>query len=81
MAGGPHRSAISPVREPVIPNRVKSFLAEPDGHALGLIADLIEAGEVRVEVEQVLPLVDAAEAHRRLASGRTSGNLVLDVAA
>jgi NADPH:quinone reductase-like Zn-dependent oxidoreductase len=61
--------------------RVKSFLVEPDGHALGEITDLIEAGEVRIEVEQVLPLGDAAEAHRRMASGRTRGKLVLDVTA
>jgi NADPH:quinone reductase-like Zn-dependent oxidoreductase len=61
--------------------RVKSFLVEPDGHALGKIADLIEAGEVHIEVEQVLPLGEAAEAHRRIASGRTRGKLVLDVTA
>jgi NADPH:quinone reductase-like Zn-dependent oxidoreductase len=60
-------------------NRVKSFLVEPDGHALGEIASLIEAGQVRIEVEQVLPLGEAAEAHRRLATGRTRGKLVLDV--
>jgi NADPH:quinone reductase-like Zn-dependent oxidoreductase len=58
---------------------VKSFLVEPDGHALGEIASLIEAGQVRIEVEQVLPLGEAAEAHRRLATGRTRGKLVLDV--
>jgi NADPH:quinone reductase-like Zn-dependent oxidoreductase len=61
--------------------RVKSFLVEPDGHALGEIASLIEAGQVRIEVEQVLPLGEAADAHRRLATGRTRGKLVLDVTA
>jgi NADPH:quinone reductase-like Zn-dependent oxidoreductase len=59
--------------------RVKPFLVEPDGHALGEIAALIEAGAVRVEVEQVFPLAAAAEAHRRMESGRTQGKLVLDV--
>jgi NADPH:quinone reductase-like Zn-dependent oxidoreductase len=54
------------------------FLVEPDGHALGEIARLVEAGEVKVEVEQVFPLAEAAEAHRRMASGRTRGKLVLD---
>ncbi|MGC4940849.1 NADP-dependent oxidoreductase [Kribbella sp. DT2] len=54
------------------------FLVEPDGHALGEIARLVEAGDVRVEVEQVFPLTEAAEAHRRMASGRTRGKLVLD---
>lgn len=59
--------------------RVMPFLVEPDGHALGEIAALVEAGVVRVEVEQVFPLGDAAEAHRRMESGRTQGKLVLDV--
>ncbi|GAA1592486.1 NADP-dependent oxidoreductase [Kribbella sancticallisti] len=61
--------------------RVEPFLVEPDGHALGEIAALVEAGEVRIEVEQVLPLAEAGEAHRRMASGRTQGKLVLDVTA
>ncbi|ONI71580.1 NADPH:quinone reductase [Kribbella sp. ALI-6-A] len=54
------------------------FLVEPDGHALGEIARLIEAGKVRVEVEQVYPLAEAAKAHERMESGRTRGKLVLD---
>jgi NADPH:quinone reductase-like Zn-dependent oxidoreductase len=58
--------------------RAKPFLVEPDGHALGEIAALVEAGEVRIEVEQVFPLAEAAAAHRRLATGRTRGKLVLD---
>jgi NADPH:quinone reductase-like Zn-dependent oxidoreductase len=60
---------------------VKSFMVEPDGHALGEIARLIEAGQVRIEVEQVLPLGEAAEAYRRLVTGRTRGKLVLDITA
>ncbi len=54
------------------------FLVEPDGHALGEIARLVESGAVKVEVEKVYPLADAAEAHRRMESGRTRGKLVLD---
>ncbi|MEV8375084.1 NADP-dependent oxidoreductase [Kribbella sp. NPDC056861] len=59
--------------------RVRPFLVEPDGHALGEIAVLVQHGEVQVEVEQVFPLAEAAEAHRRMESGRTQGKLVLDV--
>ncbi|MEU0094169.1 NADP-dependent oxidoreductase [Kribbella sp. NPDC006257] len=58
--------------------RAKSFLVEPDGPALGEIAALVEAGEIRIEVEQVFPLAGAAAAHRQLATGRTRGKLVLD---
>jgi NADPH:quinone reductase-like Zn-dependent oxidoreductase len=61
--------------------RVRPFLVEPDGHALGEIAVLVEHGEVQVEVEQVFPLAGAADAHRRMESGRTQGKLVLDVTA
>ncbi|WP_431773573.1 NADP-dependent oxidoreductase [Streptomyces cucumeris] len=60
--------------------RVSPYLVEPDGPALTRIAELIDAGEVAVEVEDVLPLEEAAEAHRRLAEGRTRGKLVLRVA-
>jgi NADPH:quinone reductase-like Zn-dependent oxidoreductase len=59
--------------------RVASYLVEPDGHALGEIAALIESGAVRAEVEEVFPLADAAAAHRRLENGRTRGKLVLSV--
>lgn len=60
--------------------RATAFLVEPDGPALARIADLIDAGAVRVEVEEVLPLDKAAEAHRRGQQGRTRGKLVLHVA-
>lgn len=60
--------------------RVSPFLVEPDGAALTRIAGLIDAGELRIEVEQVLPLAEVAQAHERLAAGRTRGKLVLRVA-
>nr|WP_035792247.1 NADP-dependent oxidoreductase [Kitasatospora mediocidica] len=59
--------------------RVTPFLVEPDGPALRRIADLIDAGEVSVEVEEVFPLERAAEAHARGESLRTRGKLVLRV--
>ncbi|MBC6459888.1 NADP-dependent oxidoreductase [Actinomadura sp. HBU206391] len=61
--------------------RATSFLVEPDGPALRGIADLIDRGEVAVEVEDVLPLERAAEAHERGERGRTRGKLVLRVTA
>ncbi|MGI5471607.1 NADP-dependent oxidoreductase [Streptomyces sp. CA-132043] len=56
------------------------FLVEPDGAALTRIAELIDEGVVKAEVEDVLPLEHAAEAHRRGEAGRTRGKLVLRVA-
>ena len=57
--------------------RVTPFLVEPDGPALARIAALIDAGEVAVEVEEVFPLEQAAQAHIRGEHGRTRGKLVL----
>ncbi|WP_414719278.1 NADP-dependent oxidoreductase [Streptomyces sp.] len=59
--------------------RTSAFLVEPDGPALTRIAELIDAGEVSVEVEEVFPLEQAAQAHTRGESDRTRGKLVLRV--
>ncbi|MFI9550496.1 NADP-dependent oxidoreductase [Nonomuraea endophytica] len=59
--------------------RATPFLVEPDGTALARIAELIDRGEVAVEVEAVLPLGRAAEAHRRGEQGRTRGKIVLSL--
>jgi NADPH:quinone reductase-like Zn-dependent oxidoreductase len=60
--------------------RVTPYLVEPDGPALATIADLIDAGEVAVEVEETFPLERAGAAHARGEAGRTRGKLVLTVA-
>ncbi|WP_405595382.1 NADP-dependent oxidoreductase [Streptomyces sp. NBC_01092] len=59
--------------------RTSPFLVEPDGPALTRIAHLIDSGEVSVEVEEVFPLEQAAQAHTRGESDRTRGKLVLRV--
>jgi NADPH2:quinone reductase len=49
----------------------------------GRAADLFDAvagGGLRVAIDQVFPLADAAEAHRHLEAGRTRGKLLLGVA-
>lgn len=55
------------------------ILANPNGDDLAEIAKLVDAGKVRSHVETVLPLRDAAEAHRMIATGRTRGKIVLRV--
>jgi NADPH:quinone reductase-like Zn-dependent oxidoreductase len=57
--------------------RVTPFLVEPDGAALGEMADLINLGKLRIEVERVYDLDDVAEAHRQGETDRTRGKLVL----
>jgi NADPH2:quinone reductase len=46
---------------------------------LGDCAALFDAGALRVELAEVLPLADAAEAHRRLEAGGLQGKLVLAI--
>src|SRR5215470_9276123 len=60
--------------------RATPFLVEPDGTALTRIAELIDAGTIRVEVEEVYPLAEVARAHTRGQASRTRGKLVLHVA-
>ncbi|MFI6506249.1 NADP-dependent oxidoreductase [Streptosporangium sp. NPDC050855] len=60
--------------------RAESMLVEPDHAALRAIAALAEAGRLRAEIDTVLPLEQAAEAHARGETGRTTGKIVLTVA-
>ncbi|MFF1559529.1 NADP-dependent oxidoreductase [Streptomyces sp. NPDC058279] len=55
-------------------------LVEPDYRGLLEIAALVEAGELRVVVDTVLPLEQAAKAHEIGEQGRTTGKIVLTVA-
>jgi NADPH:quinone reductase-like Zn-dependent oxidoreductase len=59
--------------------RATGILVEPDGAALEQIAGLVASDRLRVHVSEVLPLAEAAEAHRRGETGRTRGKIVLDV--
>ena len=52
----------------------------PDAGQLTAIAGLVDEGEVRVQVQEALPLADAARAHEQIESGHTRGKLVLNVA-
>lgn len=56
------------------------MLVEPDLHGLREIAALADAGELRVVIDTVLPLEQAAKAHEIGEQGRTTGKIVLTVA-
>lgn len=59
--------------------RATGFQVAPDGSTLAIISRLLDSGDVRVHVEQVLDLEDAAEAHRLIEDGHTRGKIVLRV--
>jgi NADPH:quinone reductase-like Zn-dependent oxidoreductase len=78
--------SFDPGDDPVLPERaagrgirIVTPLVEPDGHGLEALAGLVDAGRLRVEIERVLPLARAPEAHAISETGRTRGKIVLEV--
>jgi NADPH:quinone reductase-like Zn-dependent oxidoreductase len=59
--------------------RVLEPLVEPDGHALEEIAMLVDSGDLKVTIDEVFGLEQAAAAHERLERGGVRGKLVLEV--
>ena len=59
--------------------RATTFKVAPDAATLAVITRLIDSGDVRVHVDEVFPLAEAATAHRTLELGHTRGKLVLQV--
>jgi NADPH:quinone reductase-like Zn-dependent oxidoreductase len=60
--------------------RAVEFLVEPDLGGLQEVAALVEQGKLRVHVDTVFPVVQAAAAHDLGRQGRTRGKIVLEVA-
>jgi NADPH:quinone reductase-like Zn-dependent oxidoreductase len=58
---------------------VSSIYGRPDAHRLGVLGRLIDAGDLEVVVQDVLPLAEAARAHELLEERHVRGKLVLDV--
>jgi NADPH:quinone reductase-like Zn-dependent oxidoreductase len=59
--------------------RAVRMLVDADRADLRAITDLVEKGQLRVEIAGTFPLADAAEAHALGDTGRTTGKLVLTV--
>jgi NADPH:quinone reductase-like Zn-dependent oxidoreductase len=57
--------------------RVMEPLVEPDGHSLEEISKLVESGRLKVNVEEVFPLEQAARAHEAIERGGRKGKIVL----
>lgn len=54
-------------------------LVKPDGKALAEVSKLIDAGKLKVQVNKVLPLEEAAQAHEELEKLSVRGKIVLKV--
>lgn len=60
--------------------RATGYRVSPDGSTLAVLSRLLDSGDVKVHVDEVFDLEDAAEAHRRIETRHTRGKLVLRVA-
>ncbi|MEV0090173.1 NADP-dependent oxidoreductase [Streptomyces sp. NPDC050738] len=84
--GGLVLSIASPAEVELAPVAARSgkravfTIVEPDHAGLDEITALVEAGSLRVAIDTVLPLAQAAKAHEIGESGRTTGKIVLTVA-
>jgi NADPH2:quinone reductase len=56
-----------------------AFSARAERRKLEKLSEMFDAGKLRVEVEDVLPLEEAAKAHERVEAGHTRGKIVLRV--
>lgn len=77
VAGHPSENVRAAANERGV--RVLEPLVEPDGHALEGIAEMIQSSQLKVKIEQIFPLEQAAAAHERLERGGVRGKLVLEV--
>jgi len=60
--------------------RSASFMARPNTAQLAEISKLIDTGQVKVEVQTILPLTEARQAQALSECGHTQGKIVLQVA-
>ncbi len=73
---------IVPVEEEPEPPRGISahfFSAQPDGGRLSALASMFDAGQLRVNLQEVVPLEEAARAQDIVEEGHTRGKVVLGV--
>ena len=55
------------------------WMAEPNAAQLGEIADLIEAGKIKIEIAETHPLADVAKAQERQEKAHLRGKVVLTI--
>ncbi|MGF1470749.1 MAG: NADP-dependent oxidoreductase [Rubrobacteraceae bacterium] len=73
---------IVPVEEEPEPPRGISahfFSSQPDGGRLSALASMFDAGQLRMNLQEVVPLEEAARAHEIVEEGHTRGKVVLEI--
>ena len=61
--------------------RTELLVMSPSSDQLARVAELVAAGEVRVEIAETLPLTEVQRAHEHSESGHTRGKIILMVGA
>jgi NADPH:quinone reductase-like Zn-dependent oxidoreductase len=56
-----------------------AFSARAQRRRVEKLSEMFDAGKLRVEIEDVLPLEEAAKSHERVEAGHTRGKIVLRV--
>lgn len=59
--------------------RAELLIMSPNAEQLAQIAGLVEAGEIRVEISEVLPLAEVRRAHELSEAGHARGKIVLTI--
>jgi NADPH:quinone reductase-like Zn-dependent oxidoreductase len=59
--------------------RAELMMMSPSSEQLAAIAQLVAAGEVRVEIAETIPLAEVQRAHSLIESGHTRGKIILAV--
>ena len=57
--------------------RFAGIIVEPDQVGLDHLVALVEAGQLRIDIERTFPLEEAAAAHRLLEEGHVTGKVIL----
>ena len=68
--------------EPEPPRGISAhfFSAQPDGGRLSTLASMFDAGQLQMNLQEVVPLEEAARAHDTVEEGHTRGKIVLGIA-
>ena len=69
------------VLNPLTSRKVRAVMLKSSGKDLRILDRLVEAGKLRVVIDSVYPLPDLSAAWKRSMTGRTSGKIIIDVAA
>lgn len=60
--------------------RATSYKLSPSGATLAVLTRMIDAGDLRVHIDRVVPLDQLAEAHRLIDEGHTRGKIAIEIA-